>query len=80
MSEMMNFFAVQLTLLAVVLVLHTYMGLHVIRRTIVFSDLVLDQLAAFGALVGIGMGVGYGTAYSYLFLSWPCSWVLCCLL
>lgn len=67
MSEMMHFFAVQVTLLAVVLVLHTYMGLHVIRRTIVFSDLVLDQLAAFGALVGIGMGVGYGTPYSYLF-------------
>ncbi len=66
MSEAVRFFAVQIALLAVVLVLHTYMGLHVIRRTLVFSDLVLDQLAAFGALVGIGVGVACGTPASYL--------------
>jgi len=66
MSELLRFFSVQITLLAVVLVLHTYIGLHIIRRTLVFSDLVLDQLAAFGALVGIGLGIKYGTAQSYL--------------
>ena len=66
MSETLSFFAIQITFLAVVLILHTYLGLHVIRRTIVFSDLVLDQLAAFGALVGIGIGIRYGTASSYL--------------
>lgn len=67
MSEMLRFFLVQISLLAVVLVLHTYLGLHVIRRTIVFSDLVLAQLAAFGALVGIGAGIKYGSAPSYFF-------------
>jgi len=66
MSEILRFFAVQIALLAVVLILHTYIGLHIIRRTLVFSDLVLDQLAAFGALVGIGLGIEYGTARSYL--------------
>lgn len=66
MSEAARFFSVQLALLAVVLILHTYLGLHVIRRCIVFSDLVLDQLAAFGALVGIGIGISYGTPASYL--------------
>lgn len=65
MSESANFFLIQLTLLAVVLVLHTYIGLHIVRRTLIFSDLVLDQLAAFGAMVGIGLGVHYGTAGSY---------------
>jgi len=65
MAEAQAFFTVQLTLIAVVLVLHTYLGLHVIRRGIVFSDLVLDQLAAFGALVGIGVGIPYGTPWSY---------------
>ncbi len=65
MSDFMGFFAVQITLIAVVLVLHTYIGLHVIRRTLIFSDLVLDQLAAFGAMVGIGLGVQYGTSGSY---------------
>ncbi len=66
MSETLRFFTIQITFLAVVLILHTYLGLHVIRRTIIFSDLVLDQLAAFGALAGIGIGIRYGTAGSYL--------------
>ncbi len=66
MPETLRFFSVQLALIAVVLVLHTYLGLHIIRRTLVFSDLVLDQLAAFGALVAIGLGVKYGTIQAYL--------------
>jgi zinc/manganese transport system permease protein len=66
MSEAVRFFSVQIALIAVVLVLHTYVGLHIIRRTLVFSDLVLDQLAAFGAMVGIGVGIRYGTPGSYL--------------
>jgi zinc/manganese transport system permease protein len=65
-SEIIRFFSVQIALLAVVLILHTYIGLHIIRRTLIFSDLVLDQLAAFGALVGIGLGIEYGTAQSYM--------------
>ncbi|KPK41788.1 MAG: hypothetical protein AMJ65_08815 [Phycisphaerae bacterium SG8_4] len=66
MSDVVSFFAVQIALLAIVLILHTYIGLHIIRRTLIFSDLVLDQLAAFGALAGIGLGIEYGTAQSYL--------------
>jgi zinc/manganese transport system permease protein len=66
MSEAIHFFTLQITLLAIVLVLHTYLGLHVIRRTLIFSDLVLDQLAAFGALVGIGLTIRYGSPGSYL--------------
>jgi len=65
MSETLRFFSVQTSLLAVVLILHTYIGLHIIRRTLIFSDLVLDQAAALGALVGIGFGIQYGTAQSY---------------
>ncbi len=66
MCDAFGFFSVQLALIAVVLVLHTYLGLHVIRRGIIFCDLVLDQLAAFGALVGIGLGVQYGSPASYV--------------
>lgn len=65
-SETLRFFSTQVALLAVVLILHTYIGLHIIRRTLIFSDLVLDQLAAFGALAGIGLGIEYGTFQSYL--------------
>ena len=65
-SEALNFFSVQISLIAVVLILHTYIGLHIIRRTLIFSDLVLDQLAAFGAMAGIALGIEYGTFGSYL--------------
>jgi zinc/manganese transport system permease protein len=65
-SEIVRFFSVQIALLAVVLILHTYIGLHIIRRTLIFSDLVLDQLAAFGAMAGIALGIEYGTFNSYL--------------
>jgi zinc/manganese transport system permease protein len=66
MSPVVEFFTMQICLIMVVLVLHTYMGLHIIRRGIIFCDLVLDQLAAFGVVVGIGIGVQYGTPMSYV--------------
>ena len=66
MSEVVRFFVLQISLIAVVLVLHTYIGLHIIRRTLIFSDLVLDQLAAFGALVGVGIGIEYASPFSYV--------------
>jgi len=66
MSETARFFLLQTTLIAVVLVMHTYIGLHIIRRTLIFSDLVLDQLAAFGALIGVALGVRYGSGGSYV--------------
>ena len=62
----MDFFAMQICLIAVVLILHTYTGMHIIRRGIIFCDLVLDQLAAFGIVVGIAMKIQYGTPASYL--------------
>jgi zinc/manganese transport system permease protein len=66
MSETVSLFLRQIALIAVVLVLHTYIGLHIIRRTLIFSDLVLDQLAAFGALVGVALHIKYGSPNSYL--------------
>jgi zinc/manganese transport system permease protein len=66
MTEAMRLFALQIVLVAVVLVLHTYLGLHIIRRTLIFSDLVLDQLAAFGGLIGVGLGIAYASPGSYV--------------
>ena len=59
-----DLFLRQLALIAVVLVLHTYIGLHIIRRTLIFSDLVLDQLAAFGALTGVALYSKYALCES----------------
>lgn len=66
MSETVGFLSIQVVLLFVVTSVHTYLGLHVIRRGIVFSDLSLDQLAAFGVIVGIGMGIHGGSTGSYI--------------
>ena len=66
MLETLNFLSIQIVLLAVVTSVHTYLGLHVIRRGIVFSDLSLDQLAALGIIIGIGLGIQGGSTASYL--------------
>jgi zinc/manganese transport system permease protein len=66
MLEIFNFLFIQIVLLAVVTSVHTYLGLHVIRRGIVFSDLSLDQLAALGVIVGVAIGIEGGSAGSYL--------------
>jgi len=66
MIETLGFLSIQIVLLLVVTSVHTYLGLHVIRRGIVFSDLALDQLAAFGVIVGIGLGIQGGSVGSYL--------------
>ncbi len=65
MHDFLSFFIIQIILLAVVLSVHTYIGLHIIRRGLIFSDLSLDQLAAFGVIVGIGLGIEGGTTGSY---------------
>jgi len=64
--QTLSFIAIQIILLFVVTSVHTYLGLHIIRRGIIFCDLVLDQLAAFGVIVGIGIGIEGGTMGSYL--------------
>ena len=68
MLETLRFLSTQIVLLFVVTSVHTYIGLHIIRRGLIFSDLSLDQLAAFGVIVGIGLGIQGGTTASY-FLS-----------
>ena len=64
--QTLSFLAIQIILLFIVTSVHTYLGLHIIRRGIIFCDLVLDQLAAFGVIVGIGIGIRGGTIGSYL--------------
>jgi len=46
--------------------IHTYLGMHVIRRGIIFVDLALAQTAAMGTLVGFASGIAMHTTGSYL--------------
>ncbi len=66
MQDFFSFFIIQAILIAVVLSVHTYIGVHIIRRGLIFSDLALDQLAAFGVIAGIAVGIEGGTVQSYL--------------
>lgn len=44
---------------------HAYLGLHVIQREVIFVDLALAQIAAFGATVGLFFGWGLHSTQSY---------------
>ena len=65
MQGFWSFFMIQAVLVAVVLSVHTYIGLHIIRRNLIFSDLALDQLAALGVIIGIGLGIEGGSSALY---------------
>lgn len=54
--------------IAVVLVgIHTALGLHVLRRNIIFVDLALAQIAALGATVAFMLGHAVNSAGSYAY-------------
>ncbi|MFQ5808480.1 MAG: metal ABC transporter permease [Armatimonadota bacterium] len=54
--------------LCIVLVgLLSYLGLHVIKREIIFVDLALAQIAALGTLIGFVFGIPLHTTASYWF-------------
>ncbi|MBI3088623.1 MAG: metal ABC transporter permease [Candidatus Omnitrophica bacterium] len=46
--------------------IHAYLGLHVVERGVIFVDLALAQVAAFGATLGFLWGFGLHSADSYL--------------
>jgi len=46
--------------------IHAYLGLHVIERGVIFVDLALAQIAAFGATLGFLWGFGLHSTASYL--------------
>jgi zinc/manganese transport system permease protein len=51
----------------VLVAIHSYLGLHVIAREVIFVDLSLAQMAALGTTIGLLAGVMPGTGASLLF-------------
>jgi len=45
--------------------IHAYLGLHVVERGVIFVDLALAQIAAFGATVGFLLGFGLHSTAGY---------------
>jgi len=51
----------------VILLIHAYLGLHVIARQVIFVDLAFAQIAAFGTTVALLLGIEMGTTLSTVF-------------
>src|SRR5437868_6695516 len=70
-EDVLAFAALPLIAAAVFTGIHTWFGLQVLRRNVVFADLALAQISALGATVGVVAGhavssVG-GYAYTLIF-------------
>ncbi|MBN1944668.1 MAG: metal ABC transporter permease [Bradymonadales bacterium] len=67
MSEALYFLGPALVMCLVIAAIHVYLGMHVLRREVIFVDLSLAQLAALGATVSTLFHVHHGSAVPYLF-------------
>jgi zinc/manganese transport system permease protein len=47
--------------------IHTYFGLHVLRRNVIFTDLALAQLSALGATLAVALGHAPGTLAGFIY-------------
>jgi zinc/manganese transport system permease protein len=63
LSLMLKPFVACLILVAI----HVYLGMHVVRRGIIFVDLALAQVSALGATLGFLFGFGLESTQGYLF-------------
>lgn len=51
----------------IILFTHSYFGLHVIQREVIFVDLALAQIAALGSTVAFMLGAAHGSTTGYAF-------------
>jgi zinc/manganese transport system permease protein len=51
----------------IILLTHSYFGLHIIQREVIFVDLALAQIAALGSTVAFMTGAAHGSVQGYLF-------------
>jgi zinc/manganese transport system permease protein len=56
MADLVQLLAAPFAACLVIAGLHCYMGIHVVRRGVIFVDLALAQVAALGATVGLVLG------------------------
>lgn len=66
MTEFLQLMAAPFAACLVLTGIHAYLGLHVIERQVIFVDLALAQIAAFGATLGFLWGLGLHSSASYI--------------
>src|SRR3954465_1998886 len=67
LSEAAAFLAAPFAMCLILAGIHCYLGLHVLARGVIFVDLSLAQVAAFGATVAILLGFEHPSAATYFF-------------
>jgi zinc/manganese transport system permease protein len=67
MIDILQFMAAPFAACLVLVGIHAYMGLHVLLRGVIFVDLALAQIAAFGTVVAVVSGHEPGTPAAYAF-------------
>lgn len=65
MLEMLKFMAAPFAACLILVGIHGYLGLHVLRRQVIFVDLALAQIAGLGAVVALVRGHEPGTLASF---------------
>lgn len=68
MSEAFQFLAAPIAMCIILAGIHCYLGLHVLARGVIFVDLSLAQVAAFGATLALMLGMDHDSSQTY-FLS-----------
>ncbi|MDZ7261674.1 MAG: metal ABC transporter permease, partial [candidate division KSB1 bacterium] len=67
MLETLKFLTPPFIAAGLIVGIHSYLGIHVLKRGIIFVDLALAQMAALGTIVGIAFGLMPGSTVSYYF-------------
>lgn len=63
-SSMLQFLAAPFVASLILAGIHTYLGVHVVQRGVIFVDLSLAQIAAFGGTVALLLPISGGDAHS----------------
>jgi zinc/manganese transport system permease protein len=63
-SGMLQFLAAPFVASLILAGIHTYLGVHVVQRGVIFVDLSLAQIAAFGGTIALLMPISGGDAHS----------------
>src|SRR5437870_3234646 len=64
-SDAVLFLAAPFTMCLILAGIHCYLGLHVLARGVIFVDLSLAQVAAFGATLAILLGFEHDSSATY---------------
>ncbi|MEJ2153563.1 MAG: metal ABC transporter permease, partial [Gemmatimonadota bacterium] len=64
---MLDLIVLPLLAALIILVIHAYLGLHVLSRGVIFVDLAFAQIAAFGTTAALLVGLEHGTPGSLAF-------------